>query len=215
MSPFNTLAILFSTVGNYMTDRVFGIRDALCLNAPVLPIVYTVLSIPGLGTPGHVFLMRLLLFGGMVSGKALSSLTDRMYAKDDERRDGVSAIAYVISNTGAMIPSAMDTIALTNDHHAVFVLCAMVSTLGSTLYLILERAMFGPTGAEPDGLLPSKVRKTTITVVFGITTVVTVALVLPFMQGILTAKSSSSMVSTISLFTPFGYLVCILMSSET
>ena len=215
MSLFNALVILFSAVGSYMADRVFGIRGALRLNALVLPIAYIVLSIPGLGIPGYALSMGLLLFGSMISGRALDSLTGKMYAKGDKRRDGAFAITYVISNIGAMIPSVTGTIALISGYHAAFALCAVMSTLGSILYLILERTMFGPIGSEPDDPLPPKAREMTVGMMLGIIAVVTVALVLLFTQGILTVKSFSNMVSTVSLFIPFGYLVYILTSPKT
>lgn len=180
MPLFNVLVILLSTVDSCMADRVFGIRSALCLNTLVLSIVYTALSIPGLRIPGYAFSMEFLPLDNMISSKMLDSLTGKVYARDDKRHNGASAITYVISNIDTMIPGVMGTIALISGYHAVSALHTVMSTPGPILYPTLGRMMFGPIGAEPDDPPPPKTQKTTIVAMLGIIAAVTVALVLPF-----------------------------------
>ena len=208
------LATLFSIIGSYMADRVFGNRKAYRMAAILAPLSYVALAIPGLGIIGYLLNVSLLHINSMIAGSSMYSLMGKLYAQGDKRRDGAFAITYVLSNVGAMVPTVTGTIALMAGYHAAFAFCAVSSILGSAVYLATEKRSFGPIGLEPDDPLPMKDRKKAV-VALVLFVIALIAILTPlFLTGTVTITSFSNIISTASLFVPIVYFLFILRSPK-
>lgn len=133
------LASIFSSVGSFMADRVFGNRRAYRFCTIAGPFFYFSLAIPRRGIVGVVLYCCIGYMNSMVAGSSMYSLLGKRYAKGDERRDGAFSYIYVISNIGAAIPSISGTVALLFGYHAAFAFSAAAAIVGSAYYLLVER----------------------------------------------------------------------------
>ncbi len=95
------LASIFSIVGSFMADRVFGNRRAYRFCTITGPFFYFSLAIPRLGIIGVVLYCCIGYLNSMVAGSSMYSLLGKLYAQGDKRRDGAFSIQYVLSNIGA------------------------------------------------------------------------------------------------------------------
>ena len=144
------LASIFSIVGSFMADCVFGNRRVYRFCTITGPFFYFSLAIPGLGIGGVVLYCCIGYMNSMVAGSSMYSLLGKLYAQGDKRRDGAFSIQYVLSNIGAMFPVVIGSIALVVGYQKTFFILGIVGALGSTVYLALEKRAFGPIGMEPD-----------------------------------------------------------------
>ncbi|WP_308682718.1 hypothetical protein [Stomatobaculum longum] len=195
------LASIFSSVGSFMADRVFGNRRAYRFCTITGPFFYFSLAIPGRGIVGVVLYCCIGYMNSMVAGSSMYSLLGKLYAKGDERRDGAFSYIYVISNIGAAIPSISGTVALLFGYHAAFAFSAAAAIVGSAYYLLVERKVFGTIGEEPDDLMPPAARKR--------------AVYLLFSRHIITITTFANTVSTIAIFLPVVYFIYVITSPKT
>ena len=82
------LASIFSIVGSFMADRVFGNRRAYRFCTITGPFFYFSLAIPRLGIIGVVLYCCIGYLNSMVAGSSMYSLLGKLYAQGDKRRDG-------------------------------------------------------------------------------------------------------------------------------
>jgi len=211
----SALGSIFSVIGSYMSDRVFGNRKAYRFVNFTGPFLYFLLAIPGLGMTGVIMQYALGNVNAMICGSSLYTLMGKLYAKGDKRRDGAFAITYVLSNIGAMSPIVAGTLAKVAGYHFTFFVLGILGALGSLVYLLFEKRAFGPIGMEPDDPLPPAERKKAIMYLIVGTLAFGGFLAAIFLSGIATIANFSNTVSTITLFLPAGYFVFMYKSKKT
>ena len=201
------LASIFSIVGSFMADRVFGNRRAYRFCTITGPFFYFSLAIPRLGIVGVVLYCCIGYMNSMVAGSSMYSLLGKLYAQGDKRRDGAFSIQYVLSNIGAMFPVVIGSIALVVGYQKTFFILGIVGALGSAVYLALEKRAFGPIGMEPDDPLPPEQKKKAVTFLILGVLAFGGLLFLLFTNDILTISSFSNIVSVVTLRLPAIYFV--------
>ena len=209
------LASIFSSVGSFMADRVFGNRRAYRFCTIAGPFFYFSLAIPRRGIVGVVLYCCIGYMNSMVAGSSMYSLLGKLYAKGDERRDGAFSYIYVISNIGAAIPSISGTVALLFGYHAAFAFSAAAAIVGSAYYLLVERKVFGTIGEEPDDLMPPAARKRAVYILIAAVVITAVMLYLLFSRHIITITTFANTVSTIAIFLPVVYFIYVITSPKT
>ena len=135
----SALGSIFSVIGSYMSDRVFGNRKAYRFVNFTGPFLYFLLAIPGLGMTGVIMQYALGNVNAMICGSSLYTLMGKLYAKGDKRRDGAFAITYVLSNIGAMSPIVAGTLAKVAGYHFTFFVLGILGALGSLVLPSLLR----------------------------------------------------------------------------
>ena len=211
----SAIGSIFSVIGSYMSDRVFGNRKAYRFVCFTGPFLYFLLAIPGLGMTGVIMQYALGNVNSMICGSSLYTLMGKLYAKGDKRRDGAFAITYVLSNIGAMSPIVAGTLAKVAGYHFTFFVLGILGALGSLIYLIFEKRAFGPIGMEPDDPLPPAERKKAIIYLIVGTLVFCGILAALFLSGVATIANFSNTVSTLTLFLPAAYFVFMYKSKKT
>ncbi len=209
------LASIFSIVGSFMADRVFGNRRAYRFCTITGPFFYFSLAIPRLGIVGVVLYCCIGYMNSMVAGSSMYSLLGKLYAQGDKRRDGAFSIQYVLSNIGAMFPVVIGSIALVVGYQKTFFILGIVGALGSAVYLALEKRAFGPIGMEPDDPLPPEQKKKAVAFLILGVLAFGGLLFLLFTNDILTISSFSNIVSVVTLCLPAIYFVYMLRSKKT
>ena len=209
------LASIFSSVGSFMADRVFGNRRAYRFCTITGPFFYFSLAIPGRGIVGVVLYCCIGYMNSMVAGSSMYSLLGKLYAQGDKRRDGAFSIQYVLSNIGAMFPVVIGSIALVVGYQKTFFILGIVGALGSTVYLALEKRAFGPIGMEPDDPLPPAERRTAVLKLIAGVAVVAALLSFLFTNRIITITQFANAVSSVGVVAPVAYLLYIMLSPKT
>ena len=211
----SALGSIFSVIGSYMSDRVFGNRKAYRFVCFTGPFLYFLLAIPRLGMKGVILQYALGNVNAMICGSSLYTLMSKLYAKGDKRRDGAFAITYVLSNIGAMSPVVAGTLANVAGYHRTFFVLGILGALGSLVYLIFEKRAFGPIGMEPDDPLPPAERKKAVIYLIVGTLVFCGILAVLFIRRIATIENFSNTVSTLTLFLPIAYFIYMYKSRKT
>ncbi|WEV65250.1 MULTISPECIES: oligopeptide:H+ symporter [unclassified Bifidobacterium] len=212
---YTTLSLLAGLLGGYLADRFFGLQRAMFWGNLSLFVGWALLAVPHGGIPFYFASQVVLLIGFACMGSAQNALVGRMYSKDDPKRDTGFGMLYVVSNVGAISPMITGAIAMAFNYNAGFALAALVQGVCFLTYALLHKKVFGDIGAEPTDPFPPEQKKKDMTVLVVALVVVLVALIVLFATGILTAKTFSNGVSTISVFIPFVYIIYIVRSKKT
>lgn len=212
---YMTLTLIAGILGGYIADRFIGLQKAVLFGNIFLTIGWTLLAIPNGGVALYVFSQVVLLMGYASMGSSINALAGKLYTKDDPRRDSGFGIMYVLNNIGAASPVISGAIALAFNYHAAFFMAAVLEGIGTLIYALTRKRVFGEIALKPDDPFPTDKKRKYIATFSIALIVVLLALVGAFSIGLLTPTSFSNDISVISIFLPFAYMLWIYRSKKT
>ncbi|WP_438759500.1 peptide MFS transporter [Enterococcus sp. AZ194] len=215
VNVYNSLMFMAGIIGAYVADRFIGVRKAMVVGYLMKTVGYALLAIPGGGVPLYLVSQLVLLFSAASMGTSLYAMAGKLYKKEDSRRDAGFSVMYIMNNVGAIAPVITGSIALALNYHAGFLFAAVIQGAGFILYVMTAKSVYGDIGMKPDDPFPATRRKKMIAYMLIGAVAVIATLILLFVTGVLTPKSFSNIISTISIFIPLVYLVIIITSKKT
>lgn len=197
MGAYGGLVYLTSVFGAWVADRILSAERTLFYAAILVMFGHISLAI----VPGVVGVTIGLIAVAVGSGTVKTTsqvILGSLYSRGDQRRDGGFSIYYMGVNLGALIgPLICNALWGWQGFHWGFGAAAVMMAIGLIQYSVSRRRTIGTTDQSVTNPLPTN----HYLPIFGIGTVVVIAVVLLFATGILAVGRLSDFAALVALVT--------------
>lgn len=143
---------MFTIVGSWLADRVFGARKAIIIGDIVKGIAFLLLAVPVVNLQqGRFFaILALILMSLPIMGASNASLTGQLYEHDENaKRDAAFTIHAIANNLGGFIaPITIGFIGM-HSYHLGFFISALFAFAYGAMVLFFGKRYFKSLGEKP------------------------------------------------------------------
>ncbi|MCP0887500.1 peptide MFS transporter [Ligilactobacillus sp. WILCCON 0076] len=214
MAIYGSLVYLSSTIGGFISDRIWGSRRTVFVGGVLIMLGHIALATP-FGKIALFISIALIVVGTGLLKPNVSEMVGGLYSEEDTRRDAGFSIFVFGINLGAFIaPIVVGYLGQNVNFHLGFSLAAIGMFFGLLQYTIDGKKYLSKESLYPsDPLEPEEIKKLVQKVVVAI---VAVALVLIIMKlfGMLTILNIINLITVVAVCIPIYYFVLIIGSRK-
>lgn len=191
---------VFSIVGSWLGDRVFGARKAIVIGNIMKGISCGLLALPAFSlSQGRVFaIVGMVLMNLPIMGASSAALTGLLFHRKDSRRDGAFSMFTIANNiAGFITPVIAAQLGLIN-YHWGFLIGSIAAFIIAACIGLPGKRVFGSIGSKPSRPLSEAEKKK-----YGFGALVVVAVIAAAIAIAVGAGKASigTLATTISSFT--------------
>ena len=223
MSIYGSLVYLSSTVGGWLSDRIWGSRKTVFIGGILIMFGHIVLSLP-LGTAALYCSIALIVAGTGLLKPNVSDMVGGLYSPEDRRRDaGFSMFVFGINLGSAiapwLVPWAADGFGFhlfgnTTNFHAGFSLAAFGMLLGLIQYYYGGRKHLSKDSNKPNDPISKEELQSIIKKIVVALVILAIVLVAMQLLGKLNINNIISLITILAIAIPIYYFVIMLKSDK-